>query len=428
MVDAAYHKNRPEPVALPAGCPVDHSFSTFSEPYQADPYAELEKRRKDSPVFYAEDLGCLVLTRMEDVAEVFKDPTLFSSANVQDPVVQICDAAFGVLGAEDFDPIPVMSNCQRPDHTRIRKHTQAGFSGRRMNVLEPYVRQRCETLVDTMLAAGSPAEFISHVGYPLPGETIFRLIGFPDSDDTKLKAWTGNRLAFMWGRASEDEQVEIAENLLAYWRYCVAFVEMRKDNPADDFTSELLAAHAADPDDLTLKEIESIVYGLSFAGHEIVTNFLSNSLVCLLSSRPQWDAVCQDPSKIENAVEEVLRHNSPQTGWRRVVNEDTEIAGIKIPAGTHVFLSLASANNDEAEFDNPRTFDIERENASRHISFGRGIHFCLGARLANLETNIALQTLTAKVPSLDLLPDQEFSYFPNITLRGPEKLWLTWQD
>jgi cytochrome P450 len=203
-------------------------------------------------------------------------------------------------------------------------------------------------------------------------------------------------------------------------------VQMRKDNPADDFTSELLAAHAADPDDLRIKEIESAVYGLSFAGHEIVTNFLSNSLTCLLSDRPQWTKVCEDPAKIKNAVEEVLRHNSPQTGWRRVVNEDCEIAGIKVPAGTHVFLSLASANHDEAAFDDPQSFDIERENAAQHISFGRGIHFCIGSRLAYLETNVALQVLAKKVPSLDLVPDQEFTYFPNITLRGPEKLWLTW--
>ena len=155
MSDAAYHKNRPETVPAPAGCPVDHAFSPFSKAYQADPYEELEKRRNNSPVFYAEDLGCLVLTRMEDVAEVFKNPTLFSSENVQDPVFQICDAAFKILEAEDFDPVPVMSNCQRPDHTRIHKHTLAGFSGRRMRVLEPYIRQRCETLVGAMLGSAS---------------------------------------------------------------------------------------------------------------------------------------------------------------------------------------------------------------------------------------------------------------------------------
>jgi cytochrome P450 len=426
MVDKSYHKVKTEIVPAPSGCPVDHSFSPFSQIYLADPYAELEKRRKGQPVFYAEDLGCLALTRMEDVSEVFKNPTLFSSENVQDPISPVCDEAIQVLSTEGFDPIPVMSNSQRPDHTRVRKYTQAGFSGRRMRILEPYIRERCETLVDAMLATGSPAEFVSNVGYPLPGETIFRLIGFPESDDQKIKSWSGNRLAFMWGRPSDDEQVEVAENLLAYWRYCVEFVKMRKDNPADDFTSELLADHQENPEDLTYKEIESVIYGLSFAGHEIVTNFLSNSLICLFSNRAQWDEICKDSSKIENAIEEVLRHNSPQTSWRRVANEDTEIAGIKIPAGTQIFLSLASANNDDEEFPDPRVYDIARENASKHISFGRGIHFCLGARLATLEANIALETLTKKVPSLDLVPDQDLTYFPNLTMRGPAKLWLQW--
>jgi cytochrome P450 len=426
MADPAYHKIRTEKLPPPSGCPIDHSFSPFAPDYLADPYVELEKRRKNEPVFYAEDLGCLALTRMEDVSEVFKNPTLFSSENVQDPIVPICDEALDVLATEGFNPISVMSNCQRPNHTRIRKFTQAGFSGRRIRILEPYIKQRSEMLIDAMIERGSPAEFVKSVGYPLPGETIFRLIGFPESDDQKVKSWSGNRLAFMWGRPSDNEQVEVAENLLAYWQYCVEFVKMRMDNPADDFTSELLAAHKKNPDDLSYKEVESVIYGLSFAGHEIVTNFLSNSLICLFSNRKQWDDICEDSGKIENAIEEVLRHSSPQTSWRRVATEDTEIAGIKIPAGTHIFLSLASANNDDDEFSSPRTFDIERENASKHISFGRGIHFCLGARLATIETIITIETLTKKLPTLDLIPDQKLEFFPNLTMRGPKKLWVKW--
>ena len=125
---------------------------------------------------------------MEDVSEVFKNPTLFSSENVQDLISPVCDEAIKVLSTKGFDQIPVMSNSQRPDHTRVRKYTQAGFSGRRMRILEPYIRERCETLVDAMLATGSPAEFVSNVAYPLPGETIFRLIGFPESNDQKVKA------------------------------------------------------------------------------------------------------------------------------------------------------------------------------------------------------------------------------------------------
>ena len=428
MADAAYHKMRREGTPAPEGCPIDHAFSPFSETYLKNPYAVLESFREDRPVFYSEELGYLVLTRMEDVAEVFRSPDIYASENVQDPVLPICDAAAEVLAVADYDPIAVLSNRARPGHTRIRKHTHAGFSGRRMNLLEPFIRQRCETLVDLMKASGTPAEFLTAIGYPLPGETIFRFIGFPEADDRTLKEWTTNRLAFTWGKATEDEQVDIAKKMLAYWRYCVSFVKHRQDEPADDFTSELLAVYKSDPEELGYKEIQSIVYGLSFAGHEIVTNFLSNALISLLSKREHWDEICGNPELIPNTLEEVLRFNSPQTSWRRVATKDTELAGYKIPAGTQIFLSLASANHDETLFENPNSFDLHRANARAHISFGRGIHFCLGNRLAILEAGITLETLVERIPSLALVEGQHFSYFPNFTFRGPKELWLAWSE
>ena len=426
MVDSAYYKSRSRNAAAPQGCPVDHSFSPFEETYLENPYAVLKERRNDTPAFFSEELGYLVLPRMDDVSEVFKNPEIFSSVNVQYPVTPICDAAKEILDADDYNPLPVLSNGTPPDHTRVRKHAHEGFSGRRIKILEPYVRRRCETLIDAMLTETPPVNFVKAVGHPLPGETIFRFIGFPESDDEKVKDWTTNRLAFTWGKATDEEQVEIAENMLAYWRYCTAFVKLRHDEPADDFTSEMLAAHKADPDDLKYEEIESVVYGLSFAGHEIVTNLLSNSLINLFTNRSQWEDICKDPGLIPHAVDEVLRIDSPQTSWRRIATQDTEIAGYQIPAGTEIFLSLASANHDEELFENPENFDIYRENANAHISFGRGIHFCLGNRLAILEATIALETLVERVPSLDLVKDQSFSFYPNFTFRGPAELWLSW--
>ncbi|MBT4690975.1 MAG: cytochrome P450 [Rhodospirillaceae bacterium] len=427
MAEEAYYRLRTERPAAPNGCPVDHGFSPFSENYVADPYTVLRDLRANSPLFYAEKLGCLVLTRMEDVAEVFRRSDVFGAANVQDPVLPICDGAAEILSVIDYDPIAVLSNRAPPDHTRIRKHTHAGFSSRRMKVMEPFIRRRCEALVETMRRNGAPADFVAALGHPLPGETIFRFIGFPEADDQDLKDWTTNRLAFTWGMASEKEQIAIAKKMLAYWRYCVAFVAERQRNPGDDFTSELLGAHAADPDDLGYREVVSVVYGLSFAGHEIVSNLLSNGLINLLSAPGLWPEICRNPALIPNAVEEVLRCNSPQTSWRRVALEDTELAGYKIPAGTQMFLSLGSANHDESLFDDPGTFDIHRTNARAHISFGRGIHFCLGNRLAMLEATIALETLTRELPSLALVADQSFSYVPNFTFRGPDELWLTWR-
>ena len=424
--EGAYHNISVAPTVKPSGCPIDHDFTTFNADYLTNPYAQLKKLREENPIFYSEKLGFLVITRMEDVVDVFRDHDVYSSINVQDPVFPICKRAAAVLASDDFNPVAVMSNRQQPDHTRIRKYTRDGFSGRRMKQLEPYIRRRCDELIDDMIAHGGPVDFVKAFGHPLPGQIIFRFIGFDEEDDDQIMAWTGNRLAFTWGNPSEDEQVEIAEKMVGYWRYCQSHVAKRFKNRTDDLTSELLNAHEANPTELSYREVESIIYGHSFAGHEIVSNFLSNALLCLLPRRDDWAALGNDPSLIPNALEEVLRYESPQTSWRRVTNVDTDIEGVKIPAGTQVFLSLAAANHQPELFENPTNFDISRKNAKKHIAFGHGIHFCLGARLARLEGEIAIEALSKRFPDLRLVEDQALEYSANITFRGPSKLHITW--
>jgi cytochrome P450 len=421
-----YHKPPDPTPPAPAACPMDREFSPFRPAYLSNPYPELESLNADRPVFYSTQLQCLVVTRMEQILEIFRHPDVFSSANVQDPVFPLCDRAASILAAEDFDPVAVMSNRQPPDHARIRRYTREGFNGRRMSVLAPYIRKLSLELIDEMLANGPPIDFVSAFAHPLPGRIIFRLIGFPEADDAQLIRWTANRLAFTWGQPSDDQQVEIAGNLLHYWRYCRDFVAQRTQQRADDLTSELLDAHAASPDDLSYREVESVIYGLSFAGHEIVSNFLSNCLLCLLAERSRWAALCADSRLIAKALEEVLRCESPQTSWRRIATRDTRIGDVEIPAGTRIFLSLGAANHEASLFPAPADFDMHRHNAAKHISFGHGIHFGLGARLARLEGRIAIESLTERIPSLRLVGDQALRYSPNITFRGPRELNVEW--
>ena len=426
MSQDAYHKVHIPPATRPRGCPVDHSFTPFDPEYLKDPYPQLETLSAEQPIFYSEQLGYLVVTRYDDIIEVFKNPDVFSSENVQDPIFPVCEAAREVLSAEDYNPQAVMSNRQQPDHTRIRKYTRDGFSSRRMKVLEPYIRDGSEELINSMLAAGGPVEFVSSFAHPLPGQIIFRFIGFPEADDEQLIYWTSNRLQFTWGKPTDEQQVEIAENMLRYWRYCREFVALRMREPADDLTSELLAAHRENPQDLSYREVESVIYGLSFAGHEIVSNYITNTAIQLLRNRDNWEAVCADPGLIPNILEEVLRHDSPQTSWRRIAAVDTRLGGLDIPAGTQIFLSLGAANHEAGIFPQPSHFEIDRDNAGKHISFGHGIHFCLGARLARLEAQIALESLTRRIPDLRLVPDQDLQYSPNMTFRGPAELFVTW--
>jgi len=424
--DGAYHKLRTPPEVHPSGCPVDAQFTTFNADYLQNPYSELRRLNTEQPTFYSSKLGYLVVTRMADVIEIFRDHEVYSSENVQDPVFPVCEAASRILAAEDFNPVAVMSNRQQPDHGRIRKFTRDGFSGRRMKQLEPYIRKRCDELTDNILCQTKPVDFISAFGHPLPGQTIFRFIGFDEADDDRLMRWTNNRLAFTWGKPDDSEQVEIAEKMLKYWRYCRQFVARRAKSRRDDFTSELLHAHELHPDQLSYREVESIIYGLSFAGHEIVSNYLSNALLCLLPGTAVWAELRADRKKIANALEEVLRFESPQTSWRRMTRVATTFAGVEIPAGTQIFLSLGAANHERELFEAPEQFDIHRKNARKHISFGHGIHFCLGARLARLEAEIAIETLTKRIPGLRLVADQSLEYSANMTFRGPRQLMIDW--
>ena len=428
-----YHQAPDSIAEAPPGCPMHRGWSPLDADYLADPYPIASGLRDEHPIFYAAQLGHVVVTRMEDIEHVFLHPDVFASTNVQDPIFPLAPEAAAVLAAPDFDPVAVMSNRPEPDHARIRVYTRGGFSNRRLKSLESYMRDRASELLDQMLAAGSPAEYVGALAFPLPAEIVFRFIGFPEQDDAMIKQWCVNRRAFSWGQPTAGEQVAIAEGMLDYWRYCRDFVADRRDERRDDFTSELLDAHDADPDPangtgISYREVESVVYGISFAGHDPVTALLCNTLRCLLPRRDQWDALCADTSLAAAAVEETLRFESSQVSWRRITTQPTTLAGVDLPAGTRIFLNFASANRQPDLFEHPDTFDIHRPHANRHISFGKGIHFCLGSGLARMEARIALELLSRRVPSLRLVDDQQYTYFPNITFRGPDALHLEWES
>ena len=347
MTDRAYHAAAGDPVPPPPGCPVHARWSPLDDDYLEDPYPIATGLRTEHPVFYAASLGYLVVTEMADIEAIFLDHETFASTNVQDPVFPPGPAAHEILSAEDFDPVAVMSNRPEPDHGRIRVFTRQGFSNRRIKTLEPYIRRRSHELV----GSGSSSEFVDAFAFPLPGETVFRFIGFPEADDERLKQWCLDRKAFSWGRPTPGEQADIAKKMLAYWRYCRAFTAERRDDRRDDLASELITAHERNPHELSYREVESIIYGLSFAGHEAVTALICNALLCLLPRRDAWAEICHNPSLIPNAIEEILRFNSSQISWRRVTTRDTEVRGIKIPAGTKVFLNFASAHRQPDVFD-----------------------------------------------------------------------------
>jgi cytochrome P450 len=400
-------------------CPVRHDFDPFDPTYLADPYPLLAELRQDAPLFYSPELRMWVLTRYRDIEAVFRDPARFSSEVVFEPIADMDPRAVEILRTR-HRAMPVLADAQPPLHPRIRRHLMSVFSARRMRVLEPTVRQRAAELVDR-LPAGEPTDLVAGLTFPLPALTIFALEGFPEQDVEQLKAWSDDRVHVVFGRLSGERQIQVVETFVAFSQYCEDHVTRRLAEPADDLTTDLLEIHRGDPDELSLKEVTSILFGLSFAGHETTTNVLGNTLRHLGEHPEIWARMREDPAIIPGIVEEGLRYDAPVQTWRRLTREAVEIDGIHIPAGERVLLVLGAANRDPEVFECPEQFRAQREGANRHLAFGKGIHFCQGAPLARMELRIALELLSRRFERLEILP-HAFETAPNLAFRGPLRL------
>ncbi len=252
-------------------------------------------------------------------------------------------------------------------------------------------------MIDRMAPKGK-ADWVADLAYDLPALVIFLLLGIPDEDVPKVKEWAQSRVFLNFGDLPEDEQLHHAENLVKYWRYCEELVESRMVDPKDDLPGALVQIYEEGDRTISVHEIVSLVYGMLTAGHETTSNLLANGVLELLTHREQWDAICADPALIPGAVEELLRAGPPVFAWKRKTKSPARVAGTDIPEGANVLIILGSANRDEQVFANGERLDVRRENAGDHLSFGLGIHYCLGAALARLEARVVLEELTSRLP------------------------------
>lgn len=408
-----------------AGRPVDPDFDPLAPDYLADPYPYYARFRKEAPVFYAPKIDFWVVSRYEDIVEIVKDPETFSNKRVQEPLQPLTPEALEQL-KKGVRVTPTTSTADPPLHKRTRKHAARAFSARRVAELEGRIREVANGLIDRMMDEGR-ADMVDRFAFPLPASVVFSLIGYPEEDTEMLKSWCSDRLKITWGRPLPEEQLQTIEKMTAFFDYIEDFVYRRAEDLRDDYTSDLLRIRAEDQENLSLDEVVSICYSLSFAGHETTTNLILNGLRQLLGRPGLWDELREDPGLIENAVEETLRRDTSVVAWRRSTTRPVEISGVEVPQDARLLLLLASANRDESVFENPDDFDIRRENASKHLAFSHGIHFCLGAPLARLEARIAFELLTQRLPDLRLSPpDQHLEFDPNISFRGPKELWAEW--
>jgi cytochrome P450 len=408
---------------IDATCPVHADFDPLSPEFLRDPYAVLAALDvEEAPVFYAPSLDYYVVTRHADVEQVFLDPATYSAGAAQLPLVQLVPEALKILAEGGHRPQPSMVSLDEPAHRRLRGPTSRAFTPRRTAAMEPRVRATVDALLDAV-DPGAPFDLVPALTFPLPASMIFSFMGVPEADWAQLKEWCGHRAGLAWGRPTPEEQVVHARGMAAYRGYLRGLVASKAGDRGDDFASALLGIHDENPEALTHEEIASILFSLSFAGHE-TTNYLIGNLIRRLLEEPErWDAVVADPSLIPGAVEEILRYANPLHYFRRTAVSDTELSGTRIGAGEKVAMYYTSANRDEDVFDDPQRFDIHRH-PNPHLSFGIGGHFCLGVHLARLEGKVFFEELLGTFPTIELTgaPVRTRSNLNNALKRLPVRL------
>ncbi|MFD7912767.1 cytochrome P450 [Streptomyces sp. NPDC059752] len=306
-------------------------------------------------------------------------------------------------------------NMDPPDHTRLRRLVSKAFTPRRMADLRP----RIETLADELLdaaPAGPNIDLMDVLANPLPMNVICELLGIPADRRRDFREWTNTLLSPAPGAAMDSRTA-----MRSMYRYLVEIIHAKREDPTDDLLSAMIQARD-EHDSLTESELVSVTFLILFAGYDNAVHLIGNTITALLLHPEQLDAVRHGRLAIRDVIEETLRANPPfPLGVRRFALEDLTIAGTVVPAGGRIWISIISANSDEAQFPSPRTFDPTRTPA--HLAFGHGIHYCLGAPLARLEAEIAVETLLRRSPELRMtVACEDVQWWPSFHKRGLRSL------
>ncbi|CAM3767972.1 cytochrome P450 [Mycolicibacterium frederiksbergense] len=380
---------------------------------RANPYPLFAQIRELGPLLMPES-NMTVFSSFADCDEVLRHPDSCSDS-MKSSVVQR-QLASGAMPPRGNTPGFLFLD--PPDHTRLRKLAQQAFAPRVVRALEPEIAATVDGLLDAMADAGS-ADLISGLAYPLPVAVICRLLGVPVADESRFSsaaALVAQALdPIMSITGAPDPEADARLEAGAWWReYLGELVERRRADPREDLISALIAAEEGG-DQLTADEIVATCNLLLIAGHETTVNLIANAAQEMLRTPEHWSALAADAELAGAIVEETLRFDPPVQLVMRIAGADMRIGDVDIPEGDTMLLLLAAAQRDPAMYDVPDEFRPGRE-ATRHLSFGLGPHFCLGAPLARLEARVALSMLTARFPQARLNADPV--YKPNVTLRG----------
>lgn len=410
------------------GCPVFHGFDPLANPEQlADPGLALKHARSDAPLFFMEQYGLWCMTRYADVREAFRDSETYSNGST----IRVPDVPPEY--AERLAHFPVKhaqpAGLDAPEHTRIRKIAQQGFTQSMVRRFEPNMHDLATSSIDKFIDRGK-ADIVTEYAEVIPMQIAALMLGASVDDVPKLRQWNRDSIDLMIETLEGQRMFDLCERMIEFDKFMRELIAERRENPTDDVLSLLVHAETDDGEPaLDEGELIGLASVTLTAGTDTTGGLIGRMFYQLLSDRSRWEEVLADRSLITAAVEETLRMYGIVHTLVRTTTREVEVAGVTLPKGAPVMLQLDSANHDAARFEDSEKFDLHRPKAelADHLAFGKGTHFCIGAPFARPMARIALEVMLDRIPDLRMAdPGAVPSVFPSLFVGGLTTLDAVW--
>lgn len=401
-------------------------FNPFQDAYMENPSEFVRWARERAPVFYSPEIDYWVLTRYDTIKSIFRDPHTFSPSNALEPVGKIPKEFSEILETYDYRMSRTLVNEDEPTHMVRRRALMEPFTPEYLRDQIPMVQQLVADAIDRFIDRGK-VDLFRELLWDVPFSVALHFLGIEDDRDRdKMHEFAMAHTRNAFGRPTDDERIEVAHNVGQFWQVSGEILEKMRQTPdGPGWMRYSIRQQKKYPEVVTDSYLHSMMMAIIVAAHESTSFASANAIRILLENRGVWNELCDDPELISPAVEECLRHVGPIASWRRRTTRDVEIDDVKIPAGSRLLLVVSSANHDGHKFTDPDFFDIRRDNMTDHLSFGFGVHQCLGKNIGRMEMQIFIGELTRRLPHLQLA-EQKFEYVHNLAFRGPQHLWVEW--
>ncbi|MDA8985558.1 cytochrome P450 [Luminiphilus sp.] len=399
----------------------------FSAEVQECPFHVYQQLQEEAPVWQMPGTNVFVVTRYDDIREIIRDPSQFSSSFSALLNTGSSNEEVNSIYGQGYEMVETLLTQDPPRHRVYRNLVNKVFSNKRIEGMRNEVEKMSHELIDSWIDE-SEVDLLNRFCVPLPIYVISDQLGVPRSELPLIKKWSDASASRLGRLASEEEQIQNAKDIVEFQHYFAGLIDRMRESPEDNIISDLANNTIDEGRLLTKPEALGMIQQILVAGNETSTSAIAGGVVLLIQNPEQQAMLRQHPDLLPGAVEEILRLETPTTGMWRRATADTEIGGVDIPEGAFLMVRFAAGNRDESIFRDGGAMSIARENADSHLAFGQGTHFCLGAQLARMELQVALTGLLNRTTDWALVEGKNsLRHSPNVLLRGLTDLHIAFK-